>query len=298
MDATQLFFKLLKNPRKSIRYGQFEIEVAVRRVNQYIHQQKDNPNGFDLMERDWDTAIILDACRFDYFKSENIFEGSLSKEISPGGASQEFIQEIFLDRQLHDTVYVTANPFVSLLDPGTFHDLIVDETWDIGNRQAPPDQVTEAAIRAHNQYPNKRIIVHYMQPHFPIHHPDYEFVNEGITWRHGQFWPMSVSKQDVRDGYRANLRYVLSHVKELIDNIDGKSIITADHGELLGERASPIPLQTYNHHEQLYVSELLEIPWLELEYDKRRKISSDPPKAHQNINKDDQEQRLKALGYI
>ena len=160
MVDIQTFFKAVKNPMKAARYGRFEVEVTARRINQYIHQRRGKPKSLDLMERDWDTAIILDACRFDYFKQENTFDGELTQETAPGGASQEFIREMFLGRELHDTICVSGNPFVSLLEPRTFHDLIVDEAWDIGNRQAAPDQVTEAAVRAHNEYPNKRIIVH------------------------------------------------------------------------------------------------------------------------------------------
>lgn len=298
MIDMQTIFKVINNPMKAARYSRFEVEVAVRRINQYVHQRRDEPNSFDLMERDWDTAIILDACRFDYFKQENIFDGKLTQETAPGGASQEFIREMFLGRELHDTVCVTGNPFVSLLEPETFHELIVDEAWDVGNRQAAPDQVTEAAIRAHNKYPNKRVIVHYMQPHFPIYHSEYDFVNDGIRWQNGQFWPVSVSRKEVRDGYRANLRHVLSYVKDLVEEIDGKAILTADHGELLGERVQPIPIRTYNHHKGLYVPELLDVPWLELHSSDRRTIRSDPPKSGQEISEEDRNKRLEALGYI
>jgi len=298
MINTQNLFKAIKNPIQAAKYSRFEVEVAVRKINQYILQRRGKPNSFDLMERDWDTAIILDACRFDYFKEENKFNGKLKKETAPGGASEEFIREMFLGRELHDTVCVTGNPFVSILEPNTFHDLIADDVWDIGNKQAAPDQVTEAAVQAHRKYPNKRIIVHYMQPHFPIHHPDYKFVNNGILWRHGQFWPDSVSKQDVRNGYRANLRYVISHVEKLVDEINGKTVITADHGELLGERVQPIPFQVYNHHTGLYVRELLDVPWLELDSSDRRSIRSEPPMIEQDINKKDRQDRLRALGYM
>lgn len=299
MIDKKLLFKILRESREAVRYGRFELEVAARRMNQYVHQRRGKPESFDLMERDWDTAIILDACRFDYFRDENPFSaGELSKKTAPGGASQEFIREMFLGRELHDTVYVTGNPFVSLLQPRTFHDLIVDDAWDIGNSQAPPDKLTEAAIEAHDVYPNKRIVVHYMQPHFPIHHPEYKFINESISWRHGQFWPVSATRQEVRDGYRANLRYVLSHVENLVDRITGKTIVTADHGELLGERTQPIPLRTYNHHEGLYVTELLNVPWFELDFEDRREIEPEPPKNDQEVSEEDRRERLVALGYM
>ncbi len=296
---TSLLYKSVRNPRKALRHGRFEVEAAIRRCNQYYYKKNGSPKSFDLINRDWDTAIILDACRYDYFKEENIFfEGELRQETAPGGASQEFIQKMFQNRELHDTVYVTGNPFVSILKPNTFHDIIIDENWDVGNTQAPPKKVTDAAVQAHTDYPNKRIIVHYMQPHFPIHDPKFKYVNDGIEGRRGQYWPVSVSRNEIREGYRKNLQYVLKHVKKLVEMVDGKIVITSDHGELLGERMRPIPLRAYNHYEYLYVPELLRIPWLELPSDNRRNIRSDPPKEIERASDKEVIQRLEAMGYV
>jgi len=54
---------------------------------------------------------------------------------------------------------------------------------------------------------------------------------EGPTWdvmhRHGV--------ERVREYYKDNLRYVLSSLSNLVSEIDGKIVVTADHGEYLGE---------------------------------------------------------------
>jgi|GEM_PF-5923353 len=39
------------------------------------------------------------------------------------GSSTEFIRHNFTDRRLYDTVYVTANPHVTVLATDTFHDV-------------------------------------------------------------------------------------------------------------------------------------------------------------------------------
>lgn len=299
MKILKSLYKGISNPKKALQIVRFEAEIALRKINQYYHRVVGNKYGNDIMNRDWDTCILLDACRYDHFQQENPYtDSSLSKEVSVGTDSKEFIKTIFSDRKFHNTVYVTGNPFVSLLQKGTFHDVVIDDTWDVGNSQATPTQVTEAALKAHEEYPNKRIIVHYMQPHFPVHHPDFTHVNEYIAYRKGQHWPVGISRAELKDGYQANLNYVLSYVTELIDDISGKVVITADHGEMLGERAAPIPVRTYNHFESLYVSELLDVPWLEIEDENRREIHAEPPvESVDTQGSDEIVDRLEALGY-
>ena len=57
---------------------------------------------------------------------------------------------------------------------------------------------------------------------------------------------------------------LLKNVKELTDYISGKWLITADHGELLGEHKG------YDHCHFLRYKELVEVPYL--------KINSKPAK--------------------
>jgi hypothetical protein len=38
----------------------------------------------------------------------------------------------------------------------------------------------------------------------------------------------------VWEAYLDNLRYVLDNIEELLQNVDGKVVISADHGELFG----------------------------------------------------------------
>jgi len=63
-----------------------------------------------------------------------------------------------------------------------------------------------------------------------------------------------------RKAYENNLRIVLHYVNELIKNLHGKIVITADHGELLGERG-------YGHPMRRRFPELIEVPWLEISGD-------------------------------
>ena len=161
--------RALQNPvligRETLRLASWPIH---RSYGRYTNSQYDNEST-DVIDEDWDNLILLDAARFDYFEDLNTISGSLRKEISRGKKSWEFIERNFIDRELHDTVYVTANPFSSDIPEGTFHyvDHLHARVWDSRIGTVQPEDVVEAAIEAHNEYPNKRLIVHYMQPHRP-----------------------------------------------------------------------------------------------------------------------------------
>jgi hypothetical protein len=126
--------------------------------------------GTDIFEEDWDTLVLLDACRYDVFVQENTLDGSLESRITRGRMSWEFMEANFVGKELYDTVYVTANPYIVNLDDGIFHAVVDDpltDYWDDENQTVQPEDVTDVAIDAHERYPNKRLIVHYMQPHAP-----------------------------------------------------------------------------------------------------------------------------------
>lgn len=293
LDAVKTAFS---QPRRALKLSYLEAHYGLRLLNRKYHSYTGAPDGFNLIERDWDTAIILDACRHDIFESVYSGSGELQCETAPGSTSLEFITQTFEDRSLQDTVYVTANPHVTILPEGVFHAVELDGSWN--EPGAPPERITEEAIAAHEKYPNKRIIVHYMTPHYPFIADGYTYLNEHINYWRKMYYPNGVSRQEIRDGYRANVRVALDHVEKLQSNISGKTIVTSDHGEMLGERQSPIPVWSYGHLAKMYVPELIEVPWLELPYETRRKVVSDPPLETMNIDEESKEERLEALGYL
>ncbi|WP_157744150.1 hypothetical protein [Halopenitus persicus] len=122
----------------------------------------------EVMEEDWDTLVILDACRYDTFSEYNQFEGDLQQVVSQGSQSEEWMRSNFAGREFHDTVYVSSNVYSNDIDDGTFYKII--KTYDTYEKRMEgrmPNRVTDVALKAHEDYPNKRLIVHYMQPHVP-----------------------------------------------------------------------------------------------------------------------------------
>jgi hypothetical protein len=272
----------------------------------------------DVMVEDWDTLILLDACRHDYFKSQSQISGELTSIISNGGRSWEFMKENFVGREFHDTVYITANPHTEKLDGSMFHavePLYIDE-WNEEHETVLPDDVTEAAINAHNRYPEKRVIVHYMQPHRPYlgdtaaeiqrKHDTHGF-NRNIA--HSNETPDGtsfstlvetgdVSIQKTRVAYRETLDIVLNSVSKLIQQISGKIVVSADHGEMLGERILPFTTPKFGHsHQYIRNKTLYKVPWLEIPSTNRRNVTSDEPVKFDQGDSTTVADRLTSLGY-
>lgn len=266
------------------------------------------------MKEDWDSLLILDGCRYDMFTERIDLPGTLESRISLGSSSEEFMERNFVDEQFHDTVYVSANPFIPKLglNEGTFHAVVeLLDDWDEQLQTVRPDTVAEAAREAHEQYPNKRLIVHFMQPHTPfIGGLGREMVGGGWTMDHDVeddpgIWDRLRDGEDVPlervwEAYKENLDIVLEEVEPLLSDLNGKSVITADHGNLVGERLSPIPTrQKYGHPYGVHAEELVKVPWFVIQGSNRREISSDSPveSNDETVSDEELEDRLEALGY-
>ncbi len=265
--------------------------------------------GIDVMSKDWDNLIIIDACRYDYFAAQNWLDGKLQSVTSRGKRSWEFMQGNFVGREFHDTVYVTANPHTDKLDQDLFHsvDLLLDR-WDEDIGTVQPNEVVDAAIEAHNTYPNKKLIIHFMQPHRPYLGPmaeklrervdlvGYDNASDGVQiWGAAKQGDVSVS--EIRKAYSESLDIVLEHVENLLENINGKSVITSDHGEMLGERIFPFANRLWGHSEGISTPTLREVPWLVISTEQRRTVCSDPPITTTQTDANIVQDRLQALGY-
>lgn len=277
-------------------------------------------NGVDVMKEDWDNLIILDACRYDYFEELCDISGESNRVVSKGSASDEFIEKNFRDREFHDTIYISANPWVETLPEGTFYTIRnMLQKWDPDIGTVFPEDVVDASIRTHEEYPNKRLIIHFMQPHEPWlgptgddirtrlseeydresgfhkHHAIVDDVSRGNRGFNG-VRDGHVSEDEMRQAYSENLNIVLEEIERLLAEISGKSVITADHGELLGD-GHWSTVRRYVHPTGVYVPELRFVPWLEVPTDSRREVFAEEPIGHEQMDKGEVNQRLQALGY-
>jgi hypothetical protein len=80
--------------------------------------------------------------------------------------------------------------------------------------------------------------------------------------------------------------------------LTGQTVVSSDHGQLLGERLFPIPIQHYGHPSNIHLPELVTVPWL-IHEGTRREVSKDPPVDKEtDVSSGYVEDRLKDLGYL
>lgn len=132
---------------------------------------------FDLPHTSWDVAIVLDACRYDYFKSiyKDYLDGGDLTKVKGGSCTTHWLQSVF-KHEYPEIVYVSSNPWINSItswngfDPSLKFKKVWDVwkwAWDEEMETVPPRYVTEAALRANEKYNHERLIIHYLQPHYP-----------------------------------------------------------------------------------------------------------------------------------
>jgi len=201
-------------------------------------------------ESDFDTLIILDACRYDFYTKLR----DADKAISPDSATPSSIPQMF-PGDYPNTIYISGNPAVNSNgcepldeDISSRFRRIVD-TWDHGwtkieveeNRFLeclPPSEVVKDVEKHRN---GNKIVSHFMQPHQP--YIGETKLNFGIS--------TDDSVEKVKKAYMDNLKLVLKHA---LDCVKGKTIITSDHGELLRREGGSHPPNKEN-------PELREVPY-------------------------------------
>lgn len=281
-----------------------------KRANQRYYQSFGEHTGTDVVKEDWDTLVILDGCRYDLFSETYDSGGMLEKRVSHGTESSEFIEKNFQGRELHDTIYVTANPYARLLSEDVFYRIVnlLEDSWDPEYRTVLPKTMTETVCEVLDKHPDKRVIAHYMQPHYPfIGDFGSQLDHKGIAPGQGAsdngeaVWVRlqrgDLSRESVWKAYRENLELVLDSVETLVEANIGRTVITSDHGNLLGDWVGPIPTRAYGHPHNLYTGALLEVPWLIIEGSRRRDIVSEPPITNDRATENTVEDRLVHLGY-
>lgn len=256
--------------------------------------------GTPLYERDWDLLIVLDACRYDLMAEvheEYEFVESLEAVRSAGSSSSEWMERNFAEAyraEIGRTVHVTGNPnSAESLPVRDFLDL--DEAWryewDESAGTIHPGPLTDRAIALHRERDPERMIVHYMQPHHPfVGSPLGDGFGGTDPWellRRGE-----IDRETVWEAYRDNLRYALDALPTLLRNADApNAVITADHGNLLGEYG------LYAHPAKVAVKELRKVPWCRTTARDTGEYEPDLDRGTGDADSDDVAERLRDLGY-
>lgn len=77
------FKRAVQNPHLFVREGHRLLSLPIHHLyGRYLDRTLEKSEN--VMERDWDTLVILDACRHDYFTAQNELPGELTSTVSSG----------------------------------------------------------------------------------------------------------------------------------------------------------------------------------------------------------------------
>jgi len=278
-----------------------------------------------LDETNWDLLIVLDACRYDYFREIYLkyLEGNLKKTISPASNTMEWCRKVVGDYRFKEDVCISANPHINSKtpvgnvgwDPRDKFKKIYDvwlTDWSDEMPTVMPENMAERTLEV-AETRSERVISWFIQPHAPYIPAHVGGVNpfprkqkgvrgalkvggnlSGVRKTIGEFieiflplpllkkwWEYQVnvrgvsvgpdrttfailSIQEMREAYMNNLKLALRNVSMLIEKIkDMDIVITADHGELLGD--NKFFGKKIGHPAGHGYPELREVPWLEVD---------------------------------
>jgi len=295
--------------------GVTAFEWAVLRVFEYMERSRgiatyrSRLRQTNIYSEDWDVLIILDACRTDTLQDAtsepeyDIFDVKDAR-YSVGSHSKQWMERTFVDEysdEMTETTYINGNPHSELCLNDDDFGALVDvwkSNWEESLGTVPPEPITDHAIKAGRTHSPERMIVHYMQPHFPsIPYPELDSgmdINRfGSKWK-GNIWDRlrkgAVEKELVKKAFEDNLRYVLDDVKRLLDNVDADSVVvTSDHGTAFGEHG-------FYGHQPTVINPVRRVPWFETSGEDL--CEYEPTLSETSESKEeDLEARLRALGY-
>lgn len=271
MRKTQPYFRKYRLFRKyPVHLAPME---ALAFVNRLFLPRIDGKTD-DIFSYDWDNLIIIDGCRKDTFEE---VEGKTDSRISKASNSEGFIRNNFSEGDYSDYVYITGNPF---FDENQFKEITgreIDDVfhevfhtyrtdWDDEKETVLPESIVRDAETAEKLFPDKKKIIHFMQPHIPFLETDlggegfYDILEDEINENE---WDLAmrgaVEHDDVVEAYRENLEIVMPYTRELGEKLSGKTVLTSDHGNLLGENGM------YWHPPYSKVKALREVPIKELD---------------------------------
>lgn len=209
----------------------------------------------DFIQQEEFAIVVLDSCRYDYFQEEveDFLSGELQPAYTSATATMNYIQTIW-DKKQYDLTYITglSAPTDHAFErkdkkyrPSRhFSDFV--HVWKACEKKelgaVPPEEITKAALRQSDD----KMVVHYVQPHAPYIGEHRLRTEDDTTWdeslhdiyekigRHDMN-KKEISDREIKKAYRSNLRRALASIRELVAQLDRPIVVTADHGEMLGE---------------------------------------------------------------
>lgn len=296
------------------RYRRHDPRYATKRTIQELLtgalRRVPNPSGEPIWNREWDILCVLDACRWDAFKRRYGDVGwirSAEPTISVGSASPEWLDETFAPAYratLAETAYVTGNPYSAdhgCLDALAHLDEVWRDSWDEETGTILPGPLTARAVEHYRAERPDRLVVHYMQPHWP-YVPDpvmYGFDPTHVTEAGSTENPFDrqnrgdLDRDDHFERYLANLEFVVEHLREtLLQAVDADTVVlTADHATLFGDYG------LYKHPANMPMRGIRRVPWAETSATNDGSYTPDTADIGDGVETS-RDQQLRDLGYL
>lgn len=262
---------------KNIR-GSHRLKRVLKRFSTKNLESVSQKEIKDIYDREWDLLIIIDSCRQDVYQE---VAGKEGKRVSKASSTPGYIRENFSEGDFNDIVYITGNPqfgekrFKDLT--GRSQDQVFHSTfqtfrkdWDDKDNTMKAGPVLRDLKTAMKLFPDKKYVVHFLQPHQPFFKKDFDtfglvdkFSKENPTSKPSNIWNEvekgKVDEAEVIDGYRKNIEYIQEYVKKTKEITDGTIYLTSDHGNFIGEGG------LYGHPENRDERAIREVPWVKLD---------------------------------
>lgn len=229
--------------------------------------QVDTDQATNVFERDWQNLLILDGCRHDLYEEVN---GPTQSRISVASNTKGYIRRIFSANTYDDVIYVTANPrfhasffqdVVGRKAADCFHDVhhLYLEEWDNPYNVVPPQAMADKFAEVRDSNPDKRIVLHFIQPHIPFLNSPWfrELLDENgvdrFTWDDCENG--TIDREQAWQAYRENLEWAMDAVEGVKSAAGQRTVVTSDHGNLVGEAG------LYGHYQGYSAGVLRRVPW-------------------------------------
>lgn len=263
-------------PKISYIRGTYRLKSILEKMGRLGIPKVNEDDIESIGDKKWGNLIILDAARHDTY--QEMINQNADSRITAESCSKGFIRENFSEGNWSDTVVVTANPYYSKQEfkkltgkpPHKVFETVFqlwETDWDEEHGTVMPEKVVETTKTANKLFPDKRKIIHFMQPHHPflessINDPGFGDAKQKDV-SHEKVWEKTskgkVKHEDTLEGYKANHRLLKDALQELSKILDKKTMVTADHGNLVGERGF------YGPPCRSKLEPLRKVPWDSLE---------------------------------
>ena len=301
--------KGIQNPSLAMSVLKNDLLKIQSRITRTLFSRNDPP----IPERDWDNCLILDAARYDLFKKHNTLSGNLDVSYSIAASTAEYLRKTFKNKEYPDIVCVTSQPkYRKEFVENSFHEVIHvwKNDWDQEYRMVLPEIMNRRVLETIEKFPNKRILAHYIPPHGPyigetgqqmpphrIHlGSDLNDENKEKPWLKDLIIDGEVTKEEYKRAYEENMEIAISGIKEIVADLPGKTVVTADHGQAFGHLSE---FGVVGHPSNLHIRPLIEVPWLVNHSGNRKDLESGDIADNQiDISDSVVQERLEDLGYV